>query len=148
MQRLRPFLDLTLPLIGGFILLDSFIVVTQPYQQMALAGVGFVVIVIGSWRLYDPLLPSKRLYSALRQEVDDFLDLVRQLNRESVKLKQTPSEASLDVLKDLQTAMHDAIDRITLCAGLADHETPPLTPKTSLAQPVETTDEPVAEQVS
>lgn len=147
MRRLRPFLDLTLPLIGGFILLDSYIVVTHLYHQIALAGVGFVVIIIGSWRLYDPLLPSKRLYGALRREVDDFLDLVRELNRESVILEQVPSQERLDVVNGLQLTMHEAVDRMTECAGLADHETAPLTVQTHRAQLVETDDEPVTAQL-
>ncbi len=140
MRRLAPFLDVTLPLIGGFILLDSFIVVSNVLHQMALAGVGFVVVLIGSWRLYRPLLPDERRFGALRREVDDFLDMVRLMNRESLMLKKADGEHRLGALQELQAAMHDSVDRMALYAGWADYETP-FDPSGDLSPQIETADE-------
>lgn len=152
MRRLRPFFDLTLPLIGGFILLDSFIVVSHVYHQMALAGIGFVVVLIGSWRLYHPLLPDERRFHILRREVEGFLDLVRQMNRETLMLKQACSEQRHGALKELHAAMHDSVDRMIEYAGLADYETPFDPPDDGDAQietsQIEADEAPVGEKVA
>lgn len=136
MRLLRQFLDFAFPVTGGFILLDSLIVTNDVPQQIFLIIVGFTVLFIGTWRLYMPLLPSDRKYTGLRREVDDFIDLVRQLNQEGIAMRAAPSEDQLRKIEQIQQTMHDAVDRMTSYAGVTDDQAP-AAPKTLLAPQIE-----------
>ncbi len=145
MRLLRRFLDFACPIIGGFILLDSLIVTHDLSQQIFLIFIGFSVLLIGTLRLYMPLLPNERHYTGLRKEVDDFITLIRQLNQAGILMRKTPSEEQLHKIEEIQHAMHNAVDRMVLHAGVTNGETPtaPITwrsPQTESESPTQITE--------
>ncbi len=58
-----------------------------------------------------PFLTSERRYTALRAEVDNFIKLVRQLNRTAIGIGGGPE------LDEVTTAMRESLERIEKLAG-------------------------------
>ncbi len=90
---------------------------TAQLQQWLLICVGMAGILGGAWYLYAPSRLTPRRQRALRNEVDVFIDLVRQLHA----LFQTAREGRIypwhdDTLQTLKTKMHEAVERIAWVA--------------------------------
>ncbi len=123
MRKIRRVIELGLPIAGivvvfGAILLPPINVDLQLQIVIALAGV--LMIEAGVWKLTSPFLPSERKYEALRGQVDEFIDLVRRLNRavlESDSESGEPSEAVQEALD----SMHASVEKMGILAG---RETP------------------------
>ena len=82
--------------------------------QIALITIGILVMEAGVYYMANPIFTSERRYPGLRGEVDDFIGLVRQLNRMGV------AKASPEEFEVVQTAMRSSIDRMTELAGKPD----------------------------
>ena len=117
MYTLRQFLARVFPFLGGILLLYSAIVLSIGWLQVAMFGLGFVIMIAGSWKLYNRLLPNQRYNTALRAEVDQFIGLVRDLNNAAICLEETPSKDHEHAFEAAQEAMHQSIDRMAGLAG-------------------------------
>ncbi|MGK7912895.1 MAG: hypothetical protein AB4050_15690 [Synechococcus sp.] len=90
---------------GGFILLQNDI-----YKLVAVT-IGLVFLEIGLWYGANPVLTSERRYKALRNEIDRFINLARELNAAVV---QGLSQEEVDRVKN---AMHSSVDLMGQLAG-------------------------------
>ncbi|MDH3599637.1 MAG: hypothetical protein OEU26_08385 [Candidatus Tectomicrobia bacterium] len=124
MRIFRKFLAIILPILGGILLLYSAVVEPTIQRQFLILGIGFIVILVGAWRLFHGLLPNERRFFKLRGEVDAFVKLVRHLNTESYQLKQNASLHRSQVIQDLQNEMHAAVDRMVEVAGVPSGSEP------------------------
>ena len=124
MRTLRLFLKHSLPFLGGMMLVYSAVVLSVGVMQVALFGVGFLIIAAGVWKLYDPILPSERRYHALRREVDRFHGLVRQLNTTALAVQHDATPANQAEFEALQAEMHASVDQMAMVAGRTDANLP------------------------
>lgn len=122
MRKLRKVIELGLPVLGVALVLFAVIVFVNLYVQIAVVLVGLILIEAGIWNLANPILPSERKYWALRSEVDDFIVLVRHLNRAAVELKKerTPeAQARMNAVRD---DMLESVRRMERYAGRTDED--------------------------
>ena len=97
--------------IGIFVVFASVMFVEHEVTRLGLIGTGLLVMQAGVWYMANPLLTSERHNTVLRQEVDRFIGLVRQLDR--AKVDDTPHEE----LTQLRASMHESVDRMSELAG-------------------------------
>jgi hypothetical protein len=117
MRFLRKFLAIILPILGGVLLLYSAVVEPTIHRQFLIIGIGFIVILVGAWRLFHRFLPNERRFLKLRGEMDAFVKLVRHLNTVSYRLQNNASPPPSQVIQALQNEMHAAVDRMVAVAG-------------------------------
>ncbi len=107
MRSLRRFLNVTLPMLGIVIILYALVVIPEIVPQLVGIALGTTIILVGTWNLYHAFFPNERQNLALRQEVDEFLDMVRQLNAMSASRLSDP-----EAIEMLVEAMHASVDRM------------------------------------
>lgn len=73
---------------------------------------GLLLIVGGFWYAANPFLTSERRFFALRSEVGEFIDLVRELNRTAI-------DGTRDEVEQVKSRMYRAVDRMV---EVADRE--------------------------
>ncbi len=97
--------------IGLIITLSSLAVADTGTGFYARVVTGVVLVMVGYFYGSHPFLTSERRYTALRSEVDNFIDLVRQLNRTAIAIG---GGAEFD---EVTTAMRESLERIEELAG-------------------------------
>lgn len=121
MRAIRKAVDLGLPIIGVVLVLAAVIFFFQNlYLQIAIVLVGLVLIEAGIWNLASPILPSERKYIALRNEVDDFIKLVRRLNKATLELAGDPQPHNRARLLQVRDEMLHSVRRMETYAGRED----------------------------
>ncbi len=103
------------PLVGvtiGLVLILSGLAVVDANPELYMRVIiGIVMVVAGYFYAQHPFLSSERRYSGLRDEVDNFVDLVRRLNRTAIAIGGGPE------FDELTTAMRASLARIEELAG-------------------------------
>ena len=123
MRTLRKFIDIAVPLMGVGVILGAVLFLRGDLRvQIAVVGLGMLLIEIGVWKIPHQLLGTGRKYLALRTEVDQFLHLVRQLNTAAVALRKDDSPQNRQALQEVPAAMRQAVDRMVHVAGKTDAE--------------------------
>lgn len=113
-------------LVGGLGLVLCALVDTPQLQQLFLICLGSIGLIAGGWSLYAPRLLKARQYKALRDEVDSFLDLVRQLHDlMRTAADNTPYPWHDEIFNALKTEMHDSVERMTEVAAVPDRAPAP-----------------------
>ena len=115
---MRAGLDRTLALGGLMIVLLQAMIMTESQTQAALVVFGLMLNQAGYWGLGRRLALHRRVFLALRAEVDSFLRLVRQLNAQVL-------EGSANSVERTRAEMIDAIDKICMAAGVIGETIPP-----------------------
>lgn len=116
-RKFNRYVSLVTATIGVLVILSSFLFTGNLQAWYASVVIGLVIVLIGFWYGANPILTNERRYLALRSEVDDFIGLVRKLNREAVT--SGPSEE----FQQIKAAMLESIQRMTEFAG-KDSEPP------------------------
>ena len=98
-------------LIGLILILSGLAVADTNAGFYARVVTGIVLVMAGYLYGSHPFLTSERRYTALRSEVDDFIDLVRKLNRTAIAIG---GGAEFD---EVTTAMRESLERIEELAG-------------------------------
>ncbi len=103
--------------IDQFIMLIGVVVIVAPVTAMSdsllllfFILLGMTLIAIGVWRLGSQLLPDRRVYVGLREEVERFIGLVRRLNSHAM-------DGNLALKEEVRAAMHESVDRMFSLAG-------------------------------
>lgn len=107
-NRYGPLMAVIIGLI--FILSSLGSVSTQTAFYARVIG-GVVFVMAGYFYGSHPFLTSERRYTALRAEVDNFIDLVRKLNRTAIAIGGGPE------YDEVTTAMRECLERIEKAAG-------------------------------
>ena len=113
MSQFQSRLKSLLILLVGLLVVGGAFGSSPQFQQWLLMGLGVAGVLVGAWRLYGPNLRKERRNKALRDEVDSFLELVRQVHA----LFQTAHDGRPypwhdKTLNGLRTTMHDSVERI------------------------------------
>ena len=85
--------------------------------QVILVLIGILLVQAAVWKFTNPFLPSERRYDDLRNQVDEFIDLVRALNAAAVDARKTTALQSVDKLDKILTEMHLSVDQMGRLAG-------------------------------
>ncbi len=107
-NRATPFVG---SLAGMIIILVTVISVAEGVNTIAMVTLGILVLEVSIWYGANPIFTNVRQYRALREELDRFVDLVRQLNRVA-----TTAHAE-DEVKRVDSEMHASVDAIIRMAG-------------------------------
>lgn len=120
MRKARKFLAMTLPILGTILVFLAILVpvISANLQiQVTVVLIGILVIEAGVWRLTSRILPNERKYLALRAEVRAFVDRVRVLNADGVKLRAAYTESDREAFLATLDSLHAAVDRMAKVAG-------------------------------
>ena len=123
-RRLRNLIQQWIPIFGALIVFLALLLGSDhhPNIRLAFAMVGILVIEAGVWKLTNPLLPSERKYLGLRAEVDDFILLVRALNRTTLEARATGAEEQWNEFREILGLMHSSVDDMGALAGKTEEE--------------------------
>ncbi len=80
-RKVNRYVALVSAVVGVAIVLSSFLFLQDLVWWYLTVAIGLVIALFGFVYGVYPFLTSEREYSALRQEADGFIKLVRQLNR-------------------------------------------------------------------
>ena len=85
--------------------------------QVILVLIGLLLVQGAVWKFTNPFLPSERRYDDLRNEVDDFIGLVRELNSAAVDARHNTALESTDRIESVLSRMHLSVDQMGRLAG-------------------------------
>lgn len=126
-MSIRKIVEVGLPLLGIVAVFAAILLVRGVQAQVGAALLGVLMIEAGVWRLTEPFLPSDRTYTELREEVDDFMGLVRELNSSAVRARASDRPEEWQRYRSVLDEMHRAVDRMARVAG-KEAEAPPTSP--------------------
>ncbi len=111
-------MELGLPLLGMVIVFAAvlFVPPSDLQLQIVVVLVGVLMLEAGVWGLTGRILPNERTYSALRDEGDHFIDLIRNLNAAAVA-REAGVNGSDQRFDEALAAMHLSADRMAELAG-------------------------------
>jgi hypothetical protein len=101
-------------ILGTLIVLSSFLFLDNPFAWYATVMVGLLVVMAGFLYAAYPVLTSERRFLALRDEVDNFMFLVRQLNNAAT------ARSGDAALEEVKSAMIESVERMAALAGKED----------------------------
>lgn len=110
-RRLNQAIPVMSTLTGLLIIYGGFIVLDNDIHKLIAVTIGLVMLEIGLWYGANPVLTSERKYKALRQEIDRFINLARELNSAVVQ------ELSREEVLLVKNAMHASVDLMAQLAG-------------------------------
>lgn len=121
MRSMRKFLSGAVPIIGMAVVFGAVLFIDPERQQLQIIAVivGVILIEAGVWKVTNPFLPSERRYTALREEVDRFLDHVRELNEAAARSRQKGDPEARARYERALSALHRSVDRMGEVAGQA-----------------------------
>jgi len=115
-RRIRRVMEVAIPLLGiGMIFLSVLFGPSSLQLQVILVLVGVLILEAGVWGLTSGLLPNERRYLALREEGDNFIALIRELNSAALGRKKD-TEDDKHFRKTLKL-MHGSVDRMADLTG-------------------------------
>ena len=120
LTTLRKALAVGFPIAGTILVFLALLLPTISVSlrtQIAVVLLGLIIIQAGVWRLTPRILPDERRYLALRAEVNTFVDRIRVLNAQGVRLRAEDSESARDAFLKTLDDLHDAVDRMADAAG-------------------------------
>ncbi|MGI9627073.1 MAG: hypothetical protein ACR2QM_09570 [Longimicrobiales bacterium] len=85
--------------------------------QVIIVLIGVLLVQGSVWKFTNPCLPSERRYDDLRNEVDDFIDLVRDLNNAATSAQDTRALDQADKIEGVLSKMHMSVDQMGRLAG-------------------------------
>ncbi len=112
-QVSRSTLDKGIALTGVALVMVQLLLLAYSPIHVLMVVVGVLLIYVGIWRLFSNVLPDRRVYRPLRGEVDLFIRLVRQINRQRVSGDLT---AAFETASDLR----ESVERVIDAAGLRE----------------------------
>lgn len=94
--------------------------------QLPLALIGVLLMEAGVWGLSSKLFPNERRYTSLRDEGDNMIALIRELNHAAIA-KSTGKEDAKRFQATLEK-MHDSVVRMSELAAKEDGPSNPMAP--------------------
>lgn len=110
MSRFRSILEKILALGGIVVILAPVAFMATSWLQVTVVVLGILMIEAGVWGLAGQILPEQREYHQLREEVNVFLEEVRELNDHAVAGDRAG-------LEEVGERLHARVDAIVDAAG-------------------------------
>ncbi len=108
MQRLRNVIDRVVTYIGVLLVLVTVVFTDASGTQIPLVVTGLLLLQVGMWRGASALLPSARRNHALRDQVNQFIKLVREMYRVANAKEASAFDTVADKLRARTEAVIDA----------------------------------------
>ena len=126
MRTIRKAVELGMPIVGMITVFAAVLLIPPPNLQVQLVTVliGVLLIEAGVWGLTNPFLPNERQFLSLREEVDDFIDLVRLLNKAAVdrRIHTENAEGANGTFEEALADLHSSVRRMGQLAGVETGE--------------------------
>jgi hypothetical protein len=109
-----------MPILGMFTVFAAVLtprIAANLQLQIIIVLIGVLMIEAGVLKFTNPFLPSERRYEALREEVDHFIALVRDLNGAAVELRATAAIDRQEEVERILLTMHRSVDLMGELAG-------------------------------
>lgn len=108
--RARDLVEKGLAVLGIVVILVPVIAMAASRLQVATVLVGILMMQAGVWRLAAELFPGERVYCYLREEVDEFLEDIRDLNTLAV-------EGDAEGVEEVRQRLHARVEPMVEAAG-------------------------------
>ena len=128
MRTLRRVVNALLPLLGMILAFGGVLVLEDRFHTLFAVIGGILLIEAGVWKLANPMLPSERRYIELRSEVDDFIDRIRRLNTQALRLRRENTPDEWKLYQEVIDELHESVDRMATLAGKEAEEQPTAPP--------------------
>lgn len=116
----RKLLQFGLPVVGIATALLGAFLAFDPIVRAVFVGFGLLLSFAAGARVPYAFLLNERRYLQLRRELDQFIWLARELN--SAALEARRSSTGEAKFRDLQVAMQESVERMSMFAGRTDDE--------------------------
>jgi hypothetical protein len=110
-RRFNRYAPLASVIIGLFLILSTLAFLHADTSFFVRVIAGTALVMAGYLYGSNPFLTSERRYTALRGEVDTFIDLVRELNRTAIAIGGGPE------FDEVTQAMRESMQRMEKTAG-------------------------------
>jgi hypothetical protein len=107
----RATFDKAVALTGVLLVLSQLLLLAYSPIHVAVVVLGVLMIYVGIWRLVSHMLPNRRVYMPLREEVDEFIRLVRRLNAER-------ASGNLPAAFETGAELRETVERVIAVAGV------------------------------
>ena len=108
MRRLRSVIDRFVIYTGVLLVLGMMIFAQASVMQTSFVIFGLLLVELGVWRVASALLPNARRNQPLRDEVDQFIKLVREMYRVANAKEASAFETVADKLRARTEGVIDA----------------------------------------
>lgn len=126
MRTIRKAVELGTPIVGMITVFAAVLLIPPANLQVQLVTVliGVLLIEAGVWGLTKPFLPNERQFLSLREEVEDFIDLVRLLNKAAVdrRIHTENAEDANGTFEEALADLHSSVRRMGQLAGVETGE--------------------------
>lgn len=106
----RSFIDLSLAMLGVTAIVAPVVLLSDTWGPIITVIAGALLVGAGNFRLGSRLLPDRRVYTGLRSEVEDFIEMVRRLNAQALA-------GNSEGIEELRGQMKISVDRMVSLAG-------------------------------
>lgn len=113
-RRINQETPIVFTLTGLVVVYGGFIMFADDLFKLLAVSIGIIFIELGVWYGANPVLSSERQYSRLRDEVDRFIQLVRQLNAAVTK------DMGEEEVTRVKEAMFRSVETMHRYAGVRD----------------------------
>lgn len=115
----------------GMVVVFGGVVFLEDRRTMILVVLlGILLIEAGVWKLSNPFLPTERRFNELRLEVDQFMELVRELNGAAMEARGPEGdEGSWARFRNTIATMHASVERMGQAAGRGEGDPPTVPPE-------------------
>jgi hypothetical protein len=122
-------LNAGLPVAGMIVVFGAVLFLEDRRTMILVVLLGILLIEAGVWKLSNPFLPTERRFNALRLEVDQFMELVRELNGSAIEALSGEGNASAWArFRNTLATMHASVERMGEAAGRGKGEPPTQAP--------------------
>jgi len=118
-------LNAGLPVAGMIVVFGAVLFLEDRRSMILVVLLGILLIEAGVWKLSNPFLPTERRFNALRLEVDQFMELVRELNGSAIEaLSSEGDRGSWARFRNTLATMHASVVRMGEAAGRGEGDPP------------------------
>lgn len=112
-RTLASYIPVATAVLGVTLVITSvvFFYVEDDLRRLVSVTVGLAILITSIWFASNPFIHDGRRFVALREEVDEFLNMVRELNQQA--LEMAPAED----IESTRAKMHAAVDHMVAEAG-------------------------------
>lgn len=122
-------LNAGLPVAGMIVVFGAVLFLEDRRTMILVVLLGILFIEAGVWKLSNPFLPTERRFNALRLEVDQFMELLRELNGSAIEALSGEGNASAWArFRNTLATMHASVERMGEAAGRGEGAPPTQAP--------------------
>jgi hypothetical protein len=122
-------LNAGLPILGMVVVFGGVVFLEDRRTMILVVLLGILLIEAGVWKLSNPFLPTERRFNELRLEVDQFMELVRELNGSAVEARGVDGDAgSWARFRNTLATMHSSVERMGQAAARGPGDPPTVPP--------------------